>query len=524
MLRVDQIRPNPRNVRRSLELDDEFLDSIAANGVTVPVVVVDQGDETYELKMGHRRHAASRLRNVEEIPAVILDPDLREAAEDYIEQLIENESAYRRGLTPLEQADALFGAVSEGKSAEEVARRTGRAVDEITLASQASKGLGQRSRTVIEASEAYDLDLEVLAALGEFDDDPEAVERLVRAHKTRSFTYRLSQEREARAERIARDGRRAQLRKDGIQLWEDVKSLPPRAQWLEELVNANGDALDPAAHTRCPGHAVVWDDSGADGDVAAVAAVCLNPSANGHRIPRSERPASADAEDLPDDEQETDEEAAERAREKADRLKEAEAARAQAEAEAAAARRRKHAYNTAGNRAYRAATETRRAWLRDLIARKTAPKALAGWVTQTLLAAPKPVRQWDGGLGRTRILAELLGVDRAEDSASTAGERITWTGGNATPTRLTMVNFAILAACYEKRMDPANSWRQDNPEIDTEEIRADARLWLRFLAEQGYELSPIELNLVDDTSFVEAADTDQPEGLPADEPAKEPGV
>ncbi|MGW1562766.1 ParB/RepB/Spo0J family partition protein [Streptomyces sp. NPDC002144] len=519
LLRTDQIHANPRNVRHSLNLDDEFLTSIAENGVLVPVVVVQLNADTpdtepvYELKMGHRRHAGARSGGIESIPALILDPSLREAGQDYIEQLIENDAAFRRALSPLEQADALFGALEEGASVATVARRTGRSKEQVAQAAEAAKNLGPGTRTVLEASDAYDLDLEVLAALGEFDDDPDAVVRLIEAHQNGTFTYQLSQQRAERTERTAREARRAELKRDGIRLWEDASNLPPRAQWLEDLVDAAGEDLDESDHVRCPGHAVVWDDTGS-ADPAAVAALCLNPAAYSHYIPGTEpaaqtAPAAAHAtsdEDGADEEEaqepgedDQDDEEARRAA-----AEEAERARAEAEAKAAAEteqRRRDHHLKLAGNKAYRAAIDARRAFLRQLITRKSAPKPLAAWVTRTLLACPKPVQSWTGDTGRSAILADLLGLSADDGKAASAEDRATWIGSSATPTRLLFVNFAVIAASYEKRIERANTWRQDQPEWDTEEIRADARVYLKFLAELGHQLSPVERNVIDDTPF-----------------------
>ncbi|MFE7172611.1 ParB/RepB/Spo0J family partition protein [Streptomyces sp. NPDC057616] len=515
LLRTDQIHANPRNVRHSLELDEEFLNSIEENGVLVPVVVVQQDQDgpdaeaVYELKMGHRRHAAARLRGIESVASLILDASLREAGQDYIEQLIENDASFRRALSPLEQADALFGALEDGASVAIVARRTGRSKEQVSQAADAARRLGQGTRTVLEANDAYDLDLEVLAALGEFDDDPNAVARLIKAHQNGTFTYELSQERTERTERTARKARCAELKRDGIRLWEDASNLPPRAQWLEDLVDADGQDLDEAAHARCPGHAVVWDDTGS-ADPAAVAALCLNPAAYSHYTPGTEPAArhtsstAADPGDQNDDAEDGHEGAEEDEEAKRAAAEQAERARAEAEAKAAAEaaeRKKEHHRKIAGNKAYRAAAEARRAFLRQLLARKSAPKPLSAWVTRTLLTCPKPVQSWTGDTTRSAILADLLAVATDENTAASAEQRATWTGSSATPTRLLFVNFAVIAACYEKRIEKPNTWRQDQPDWDTEEIRADARLYLAFLAELGHQLSPVERNIIDDTPF-----------------------
>ncbi|MCX4515904.1 ParB N-terminal domain-containing protein [Streptomyces sp. NBC_01619] len=117
-LRLDQIRPNPRNVRSDLKLTDQFLDSLRENGVIVPIVVLppQPGDDMYDLVMGHRRYAGSLETGLDAIRAYVLDPSAREAGQDFIDQIVENDDAGRQGLTELEQADALFGAIQEGMS------------------------------------------------------------------------------------------------------------------------------------------------------------------------------------------------------------------------------------------------------------------------------------------------------------------------------------------------------------------------------------------------------------------------
>ncbi len=52
-LQLDQIKPNPKNVREDMNLTDWFVDSIRENGVVVPVVVLPplRADGPYELVM-----------------------------------------------------------------------------------------------------------------------------------------------------------------------------------------------------------------------------------------------------------------------------------------------------------------------------------------------------------------------------------------------------------------------------------------------------------------------------------------
>jgi hypothetical protein len=79
-----------------------------------------------------------------------------------------------------------------------------------------------------------------------------------------------------------------------------------------------------------------------------------------------------------------------------------------------------------------------------------------------------------------------------------------------------LLNFAVLAACYEKRMDQVQTWRHDAPSWDTDEIRADARTYLAFLGEMGYPLAPIEQAIISGEPYIpqaanDSADAEEPE-------------
>lgn len=75
-LAVDQIKPNERNPR--LVFPEEELDrlaqSIAQEGILVPVVVYEDGD-SYTLVDGERRHKCAIRLGLETVPALITEPD-----------------------------------------------------------------------------------------------------------------------------------------------------------------------------------------------------------------------------------------------------------------------------------------------------------------------------------------------------------------------------------------------------------------------------------------------------------------
>ncbi|MCW8382462.1 ParB/RepB/Spo0J family partition protein [Streptomyces justiciae] len=472
-LRLGQIRVNDNNVRQDLSLDEKFLGSVAANGVKVPVVVLPLGEDTYELKMGHRRYFAARAtkeaeqeQDAIEVPAFVLDPSLREAGEDFIDQLIENDDDYRRGLTELEQADALFGAVGAGMKQARVAELTGRSRKEVSQAVKTAKSVGERTRSALTEAGTYDLDLEVLGVLGEFDDDPAAVDRLLDAYAKGRFEFQVQWERDDREEQRARAEVRPQLAAAGVRLAEDDDTLPATAEPLSELDGPDGEPMTAEAHAECPGHVATWAEN--PREPGEVEYFCTAPERFGHYPPQEDAPetGSDQAEEQP-----------------------------QAASEAKASEPSRE-YVKAGNKAYRAAEKARQAWLKDLIGRKTAPKPLAAFITRQLLACPKPVAQWVGDAGRRDLVKELTGYDAPAERAATA-----------TPAKLTLLNFAVLAATFEKRMGEVRTWRTDpaarSAVYELREIRQDARTWLKFLAQIGYPLSSVEQAIVDDEAYQE---------------------
>lgn len=124
------------------------------------------------------------------------------------------------------------------------------------------------------------------------------------------------------------------------------------------------------------------------------------------------------------------------------------------------------------------------------------PKPLAAFVTEQLLTCPKPVAQWSGDVGRCNLIKELTGYDQPAERAKTA-----------TPAKLALLNFAVLAATFEKRMGETRTWRTDatarSAVYELREIRDDARTWLTFLAEIGHPLSDVEQAVVDDKPYQE---------------------
>lgn len=99
---VSQIRPNPYQPRKVFEEKalQELADSIAEHGVFTPILV-KKSIHGYELIAGERRLRASKMANLSEIPAIIVDFDDQQMMEI---SLLEN--IQRENLNVIEEARA----------------------------------------------------------------------------------------------------------------------------------------------------------------------------------------------------------------------------------------------------------------------------------------------------------------------------------------------------------------------------------------------------------------------------------
>lgn len=124
MLRLGMIDPKSDQPRKYFDKEalEALAESIKENGLLQPIIVREYADERYQIIAGERRFRASKMAGLEEIPAVILDKNDREAAEL---SLIEN--IQRENLNPVEEALA-YRALIENHSLtqEELSERIGK--------------------------------------------------------------------------------------------------------------------------------------------------------------------------------------------------------------------------------------------------------------------------------------------------------------------------------------------------------------------------------------------------------------
>ena len=107
---------------------EQLANSIKENGLLQPILVREYGNGRYQIIAGERRFRASKIAELSEIPAIILDKDDLKVAEI---SLIEN--IQREDLNPIEEAMA-FRALREqyNLTQEEVADKVGRSRSAIT--------------------------------------------------------------------------------------------------------------------------------------------------------------------------------------------------------------------------------------------------------------------------------------------------------------------------------------------------------------------------------------------------------
>ena len=123
MLPIRLVDPNREQPRRAFDEEalNDLAQSIRAVGVLQPIIVAPNGDR-YTIIAGERRYRASRLAELEEIPAIVRDWDGQTRLEA---ALIEN--LQRDDLNPIEEAMGVRRLMDEaGLTQEKVAERLGK--------------------------------------------------------------------------------------------------------------------------------------------------------------------------------------------------------------------------------------------------------------------------------------------------------------------------------------------------------------------------------------------------------------
>jgi len=452
VIAIELLTAHPGNVRRDIHLDQEFLDSIAELGILTPLRITPDGGGGYRVIEGHRRLAAAEKLGLTEVPCDLAAEREGDEAGQFLDMYVTNH--HREGLTALEEADALFGASANGASKTRIRKATGLGKDDVAAALKAGRMTGFARETA--AGFGHSITLEQLALLAEFEDDTEAVGRIMTdICNGRSGQHAAEQVRQERTEAAEHERLVAQLIADGYTVTEQ---LPPNALMLHSLLH-DGQELTLETHAQCPGRAVYF---GAYQPLHP-RHFCTDPEANGHASRFQSTP-------LPDlSGASTGGDAASQ-----------DPGTGTGSAPAPDPQRK---LVIEGNRAWVAARNVRKRWLADtLLARRTAPREAMPFVTAQLLTMPQALRDALTRAPGSQMFRVLTGGSMKPEAADA------WAAG-----RLPLALLAIIAAAYEDRMDGdagRATWRTD--QRFTQCDREEAGAYLRFLASVGYELAAIE--------------------------------
>ncbi|MFI5843894.1 ParB/RepB/Spo0J family partition protein [Catenuloplanes sp. NPDC051500] len=443
------------NARLDPRLDREFVDSVRERGVLQAVTAYRDDDQRLVVLFGQRRTVAAVQVGRESVPVMVVEKPAEEV-DRLGDQVSENDR--RAGLSNADRVAAFEQMSMFGLSAGQIAKRTGTKKTEVTTALAVSK-----SKLATGAAKRYQfLDLRQAAVVAEFDDDKDACTQLIVAAKEgQGFDHLAQRLRDERAEAAAQVAKTAELSAAGLTIVAEPAHGDPKTKELFRLVDDEGQELEAAAHSECPGHAAFvgysWYDEDITGEnegprtrrVRGLTAryVCTDYAAYGHvnRYRAPDTDAQADKAVVTD-----------------------------AEREAKRAERRDVIQ---ANKDWVSATTVRREWLTGFLSRKTAPKGAAAFVADSL-ARPGLVleRGWD-------LAYELIRVDGPRPSWHRESNAFADLVGKSSEARAQVLALGLVLAAYEEPLKDKSSWRE--PGSST--VR-----YLRFLQECRYELAAIE--------------------------------
>lgn len=426
------------NVRLDAKADKSLISSIKQHGVLSAITGQADEEGNVHVRMGQRRTLAAIDAGREEVPVMVLpaETSANEAAR-IIEQLAEND--HRAEITDRDRTTAIEALTGLGLSAGQIQRRTNRPKAEVAAALTVNE-----STTAREAVDAATLTLEQGATVAEFEDDLEAVERLMQAATDgRGFEHTAQRIRDDRERQSIKAEQEAALTEQGITLVSLYReeSEHPKAQRLHDLVNAD-DRSDVRAedHDTCKGHAAAVRVVNTFNDEqkyrAQIVYFCTDPTEYGH-VDRYAAPSKKTVAEM-----------------------------SEAEREQAKAERREVREN---NKAWEAAESVRREWVAQFLTRKTAPKGAAPFIAAALAHGT-----WQGAdVGHHNVpgMLNTLGVDATPEAVEKASQ-----------SRALVLVLARVLAAYEAQTD-RDHWRNRTK---------STRDYLTFLAAHGYDLSEVE--------------------------------
>ncbi|KDE96927.1 ParB N-terminal domain-containing protein (plasmid) [Mycolicibacterium crocinum] len=499
------------NVRDQVELDKEFLASLRELGVIVPIIAVRDTEGRTLVREGQCRTLGAREVGLSSVPVYVLptgaSDDDTATAERIVQQVVANDRRY--DLKKSQRARAIQQLLDTGMSATKVAKKLSMRREDVKAAGAVSK-----SATALDALDGGQLDFTQAEVLAEFQDDEDAVQRLLRAahYGGSHFEHAVSSLRSAREINALIAVAEKEYTEPGYTILED------RPRWSDlsavglEYLRTSDDEQLPDDVEKKPEHWAVYltddcvyvdkttGDEVAEGDidwdtendddaepaeglchastitektVIVPEWYCLDYAAAGLALAPSLRNVAArQAGSTIDSDDDSPEAIAER------------------EAAQQAAERRERRKVLVLNRLADAAESVRRDYVTKLLARKTAPKGAATFVAHCLTRDPYILSQNHG----SGLTAELLGVK--DERAVRAMVNDFSTNIDA---RAQVISLAVVLGALEARTDKS-VWRNARTGITgtasyiASTVGSDA--YLQFLIDSGYQPSDIEKVIV----------------------------
>ncbi|MBF6331889.1 ParB/RepB/Spo0J family partition protein [Nocardia transvalensis] len=502
------------NVRQSFRLEDypEYTDSIREHGVFNPIKAIRMPDGRIVVRDGQVRTLTALAFEQPRVPVWLLDADDTVSDKELeiariVEQITVNDR--RIALTDGDRAAGIALALDLGASVTRIGKALQTKRDEIKLAGKV--GASPTARHLVDDGQ-FDLEQAALIAEYETVGDTDAVQRLTNCIRS-YFTY------EAKKIAADRDEQRIHLTaarpyaEAGFGVLTDYPYTDaPDATLVPatELVDADGVAVAADRIHADPSGWLVWlelddqpllveTDTGVVVDpdtvdwatardpertpqdgmrhanqvdqrdnwlaeyflpVDALAAANLSRTVPADNDSNDESPASAEhSTDTADDEL--------AARRRAD----AEARAAAAREEQRLALRRVRELNKQGV----AAMQARREFVTRLLARKTLPTQAVRFITDSLIADPGLLSEYNALDTAVELLA-LTGQGYSRQDLRRAIE-------TAKPARCQVILLGLVLGGYEKRT-AKDCWRYADRGV---------KRYLTFLREQGHQLVPVEL-------------------------------
>lgn len=417
-LRPEQLAQHPDNVRDPGRDIAALAASIEKIGVLVPLIVVPvtQVDGTFDPQVthvavdGNRRHLAASQIGIA-LPCIVR-ADLASARETAV--TMATTGLNRDGLTVAEEVRAIQTMLDLGVCMADISRTSGRKTRQI----RAAKKAATLSAGTIDAATRYDLTLDQLAVLADWDGDDQAVASILEAaHDSGHIEHTVAQLTKDREARNAMADLAAELAGEGIHIIDTRPSHYQAPYRLDSLVTATGEPVEAEPHRECPGHAA-YIDVNYQGEARADYC-CTDPDAGQHAA-RYTRSNPGQAGGPMTDQQ------------KADRQE--------------LIRRNKEMV---------AAQDVRRAFIRTVIDGRKHTKAISAWALERIIHRDHTVARWLGEWANPKVIGDLLGTEQPDQLCR-----------EAPPTRHAVLLWVQVVSAYEAEWCK-DVWRtEDRPRTE----------------------------------------------------------